>query len=304
MPSGSSALSSTRRRSTDTGRAWRISPSSRRCQWVARRRSSIRPCLFREHFGDYQRQLFLVDHAGLPLKTVLDQLDLLGEEVVPVLRKEIAARQDPQTPGGAHPRQPGPGQVRRSGTAPAAAERESRRQRDRRVSLHRHRRPVPGRVPGPVMPPPAQSGQRRVGGAAVRPHAVLMKQFAAEDIWDEVSMREYDVLYTLSKGPEPVRLSDLNRHVLLSHRLSRLVDRLAERGLVERCTPTPPTGVACGCRSPTPAGSCSAESGAGTPAAWPASGLTAAELAQLETICRKLAAAPMAATDTIEVLIP
>jgi putative FMN-dependent luciferase-like monooxygenase len=52
---------------------------------------------FREHFGDYQRQLFLVDHAGLPLKTVLDQLDLLGEEVVPVLRKEIAARQDPET---------------------------------------------------------------------------------------------------------------------------------------------------------------------------------------------------------------
>jgi hypothetical protein len=53
---------------------------------------------FREHFGDYQRQLFLIDHAGLPLKTVLDQLDLLGEEVVPVLRREIAARQDPETP--------------------------------------------------------------------------------------------------------------------------------------------------------------------------------------------------------------
>ena len=45
---------------------------------------------FREYFGDYQRQLFLVDHAGLPLKTVLEQLDLLGEEVVPVLRKEFA----------------------------------------------------------------------------------------------------------------------------------------------------------------------------------------------------------------------
>jgi putative FMN-dependent luciferase-like monooxygenase len=43
----------------------------------------------REHFGDYQRQLFLMDHAGLPLKTVLEQLDLLGEEVVPVLRKEL-----------------------------------------------------------------------------------------------------------------------------------------------------------------------------------------------------------------------
>lgn len=46
---------------------------------------------FREHVGDYQRQLFLMDHAGLPLKTVLEQLDILGEEVVPVLRKEFAA---------------------------------------------------------------------------------------------------------------------------------------------------------------------------------------------------------------------
>ncbi|NUP33747.1 MAG: LLM class flavin-dependent oxidoreductase [Streptomycetaceae bacterium] len=45
---------------------------------------------FRETFGDYQRQLFLVDHAGLPLKTVLEQLDLLGEEVIPVLREEFA----------------------------------------------------------------------------------------------------------------------------------------------------------------------------------------------------------------------
>ena len=44
----------------------------------------------REHVGDYQRQLFLIDHAGLPLKTVLNQLDILGEEVVPVLRKELA----------------------------------------------------------------------------------------------------------------------------------------------------------------------------------------------------------------------
>jgi putative FMN-dependent luciferase-like monooxygenase len=47
---------------------------------------------FREHFGDYQRQLFLMDHAGLPVKTVLDQLELLGGEVIPVLRKELAAR--------------------------------------------------------------------------------------------------------------------------------------------------------------------------------------------------------------------
>jgi len=50
-----------------------------------------RTLTFREHFGDYQRQLFLIDHAGLPLKTVLEQLDLLGEEVVPVLRRELDA---------------------------------------------------------------------------------------------------------------------------------------------------------------------------------------------------------------------
>src|SRR6202167_445767 len=52
---------------------------------------------FRDHFGDYQRQLFLMDHAGLPLKTVLEQLDMLGEQVVPVLRRELDARQDPET---------------------------------------------------------------------------------------------------------------------------------------------------------------------------------------------------------------
>ena len=53
---------------------------------------------FREYFGDYQRQLFLMDHAGLPLKTVLEQLDILGEEVVPVLRREFAARRPAHVP--------------------------------------------------------------------------------------------------------------------------------------------------------------------------------------------------------------
>ncbi len=53
---------------------------------------------FREYVGDYQRQLFLIDHAGLPLKTVLEQLDLLGEEVVPVLRKEFDALRPAHVP--------------------------------------------------------------------------------------------------------------------------------------------------------------------------------------------------------------
>lgn len=76
---------------------------------------------FHDEFGDYQRQLFLIDHAGLPLKTVLNQLDLLGEEVIPVLRKELDARRQPGTPdtpshaslvkekyGDEEPRQPRP----------------------------------------------------------------------------------------------------------------------------------------------------------------------------------------------------
>ncbi|MCU1534706.1 MAG: class flavin-dependent oxidoreductase [Glaciihabitans sp.] len=52
----------------------------------------------REYFGDYQRQLFLMDHAGLPLKTVLEQLDILGEEVVPVLRRELARNRPADVP--------------------------------------------------------------------------------------------------------------------------------------------------------------------------------------------------------------
>jgi alkanesulfonate monooxygenase SsuD/methylene tetrahydromethanopterin reductase-like flavin-dependent oxidoreductase (luciferase family) len=76
---------------------------------------------FREHFGDYQRQMFLIDHAGMPLNMVLNQLELLGGEVVPVLRKELAALRDPEVPdapthesllrakyGDAAPRQPRP----------------------------------------------------------------------------------------------------------------------------------------------------------------------------------------------------
>lgn len=71
--------------------------------------------------------------------------------------------------------------------------------------------------------------------ALLSAHARLMKQFAAEDVWQDLSMREYDVLYTLAKCQDPLRMSELHRHVLLSQpALSRMVDRLVERGLVDR----------------------------------------------------------------------
>jgi hypothetical protein len=55
-----------------------------------------------DHVGFHRggRQLFLVDHAGLPLKTVLEQLDLLGGEVVPVLRKEFQGGRPADVPAG------------------------------------------------------------------------------------------------------------------------------------------------------------------------------------------------------------
>ena len=128
--------------------------------------------------------------------------------------------------------------------------------------------------------------------ALLSAHAVLIKQFAAEDIWAEVSMREYDVLYTLSKCREPLRISALNHHVLLSQpALSRLVDRLAGRGLVERCSdPADGRGVRL---SLTEAGRAmqrqiGRQHARGVARAMTA-GLDPAELKQLETICLKLA---------------
>ncbi|WP_341729818.1 MarR family transcriptional regulator [Brooklawnia sp.] len=66
-------------------------------------------------------------------------------------------------------------------------------------------------------------------------HAEMMRELVADEIWDELTMREYDVIYTLSKCERPQRLADLNRHVLLSQpALSRLVERLIGRGLIVR----------------------------------------------------------------------
>ncbi|WP_018157667.1 LLM class flavin-dependent oxidoreductase [Demetria terragena] len=51
-----------------------------------------------EMVGDYQRQMFLMDHAGLPLEVVLEQLEILGRDVVPVLRKEFESRRPSHVP--------------------------------------------------------------------------------------------------------------------------------------------------------------------------------------------------------------
>jgi putative FMN-dependent luciferase-like monooxygenase len=55
---------------------------------------------YSDYLGEYQRLLFLIDHAGLPRDMVLDQLDQLGEHVLPVLRREFELRHDPEVPAG------------------------------------------------------------------------------------------------------------------------------------------------------------------------------------------------------------
>lgn len=71
--------------------------------------------------------------------------------------------------------------------------------------------------------------------AFFRAHTTLMRTFLAENIWEELSISEYDVLYTLSKSERPMRLGELREGVMLSQpALSRLVERLVCRGLVER----------------------------------------------------------------------
>jgi DNA-binding MarR family transcriptional regulator len=127
--------------------------------------------------------------------------------------------------------------------------------------------------------------------ALLSAHAALMREFAAEPIWADVSMREYDVLYTLSKCPGPARIGDLHRHVLLSQpALSRLVDRLAARGLVER-KPDPADGRSV-LLSLTTAGLALQRQVGRRHARGVAHAMTAAltqpELRELETICLKL----------------
>ncbi|PFG44124.1 DNA-binding MarR family transcriptional regulator [Isoptericola jiangsuensis] len=79
----------------------------------------------------------------------------------------------------------------------------------------------------------------RTWEALFRTQVTLMRRFQADDVWVELSMREYDVLFTLSRADGGcLRLRDLNEDVLLAQSsLSRMVERLEARGLVTRSVP-------------------------------------------------------------------
>lgn len=129
--------------------------------------------------------------------------------------------------------------------------------------------------------------------ALLQAHASLMGVYAAESMWTEVSMREYDVLYTLAKSPSPLRLSELRDGVLLSQpALSRMVDRLITRELVSReADPQDARAVRIsltdqGRRVQRRVGRAHARSVAREVG----SALNDEEIAQLDELCRKLAA--------------
>ncbi|WP_255513341.1 MarR family winged helix-turn-helix transcriptional regulator [Homoserinibacter sp. GY 40078] len=64
----------------------------------------------------------------------------------------------------------------------------------------------------------------------------VLRRLRAEFPDDEVSFTEYDVLFNLYRQPErALRIRDLNAHLLLTQpSVSRLLDRLAARGLVTK----------------------------------------------------------------------
>lgn len=64
----------------------------------------------------------------------------------------------------------------------------------------------------------------------------VMRRLLRDPEFKELTMREYDVLFNLTRCPGGwIRLNELNEHLLISQpSLSRMVDRLEARGLVQR----------------------------------------------------------------------
>lgn len=69
-----------------------------------------------------------------------------------------------------------------------------------------------------------------------RAQVTLMRSFAGDDVWIEISQNEYDVLYTISRSDHGMSMVEINRGILMTQAgVSRLVARLEARGLLERC---------------------------------------------------------------------
>ena len=69
-----------------------------------------------------------------------------------------------------------------------------------------------------------------------RAQVTIMRALASEFPSEVISLNEYDVLFNITRAPgRRLRLKDLNRNVLITQpSVSRLVDRLAARGLLAK----------------------------------------------------------------------
>ncbi len=87
-------------------------------------------------------------------------------------------------------------------------------------------------------PEPSDRRASATWEALFRTQAELLRRLQADPIWDEVSLREYDVLFVLASAGGALRLRDLTDHLfLVQSSVSRLVERMESRGLVVRTTP-------------------------------------------------------------------
>lgn len=69
--------------------------------------------------------------------------------------------------------------------------------------------------------------------ALFRAQVMLARELAADGTWIELSSKEYDVLYTVSRAPRGLTMAEMNHGILLTQAgLSRLVSGLVERGLL------------------------------------------------------------------------
>jgi DNA-binding MarR family transcriptional regulator len=71
-----------------------------------------------------------------------------------------------------------------------------------------------------------------------RAQVTVMRQLNSEFPTPEISLVEYDVLFNLTRQPDrALRIRDLVEDLLITQpSVSRLVDRLAARGLITKCT--------------------------------------------------------------------
>ena len=141
---------------------------------------------FQEGFGDYQRQLWNIDATGLPLEVALEQVELLGTEVVPALRREMEARRAPGVPDAPTHASLVKAKYGDAQAAPAAAERQPGRQPHRHLAVSGHRSGARRRVPGDRVR--TMRSTTRIANEAwealFRAQATIARELTGGGVWD------------------------------------------------------------------------------------------------------------------------